>query len=104
MAQKMKQDKVNATKSKDKSATAETNKKGLIYFFVSDTGLGILFSSPIQTEKTAQSCGPTRQLSKTAKVVSIRLLVVEKKIIPHVLLTSDFEGRRKSRSSINRHF
>ena len=68
------------------------------------SGLGILFSSPIQTEKTAQSCGPTRQLSKTVKVVSIRLLVVEKKIIPHVLLTSDFEGRRKSRSSINRHF
>ena len=67
-------------------------------------GLGILFPSPIQTKKTTQSCDPTRRLSKTVKVVSIRLLVVEKKIIPYVLLTSDFEGRRKSRSSINRHF
>ena len=67
-------------------------------------GLGILFPSPIQTKKTTQSCDPTRRLSKTVNVVSIRLLVVEKKNIPYVLLTSDFEGRRKSRSSINRHF
>ena len=45
-------------------------------------GLGILFPSPIQSNKTTQSCDTTRRLSKTVKVASIRLLEVEKKIIP----------------------
>jgi hypothetical protein len=37
-------------------------------------------------------CDPIRGLSKTVKVASIRVLVVEKKIIPRVLLARPFSG------------
>ena len=49
-------------------------------------------SSSIREGKVIQLCGPIRGLSKTAKVASIRVLVVEKKIIPRVLLARPFSG------------
>ena len=49
-------------------------------------------SSSIREGKVIQLCGPIRGLSKTAKVASIRVLVVEKKIIPRVLLARPFSA------------